>query len=211
MVAHFISPLVAAAFAVVYWVIGMYNVMYPDTQWVKNWRGSNRVFCLFPTFLFSIFFVIHFVSAVCVFEQGTPQAPGRPWRCSQDHFWLEEYDEELWKLILRKTYRGCWPHAHSDGFSIGFSGYCDLWMIRKDYRRWCERPYEKDNEFKRGIFSPKILTSWKKFLKQSRRVYMMRWWGEMNRRQGSAKRLRYNFCSFTINTYTFTFQSQCHI
>ena len=32
MVAHLISPLVAAAFAVVYWVIGMYNVMYPDTH-----------------------------------------------------------------------------------------------------------------------------------------------------------------------------------
>ena len=44
MVAHLISPLVAAAFAVVYWVIGMYNVMYPDTQWAKNWRGSNGVF-----------------------------------------------------------------------------------------------------------------------------------------------------------------------
>ena len=56
MVAHLISPLVAAAFAVVYWVIGMYNVMYPDTQWAKNWRGSNGgLFCLFSTFQISIF------------------------------------------------------------------------------------------------------------------------------------------------------------
>ena len=37
MVAHFVSPLVATTFAVVYWVIGMYNVMHPGatTQWME--------------------------------------------------------------------------------------------------------------------------------------------------------------------------------
>ena len=29
MVAHIVSPIVATAFAIVYWVIGMYNVTYP--------------------------------------------------------------------------------------------------------------------------------------------------------------------------------------
>ena len=56
MVAHLISPLVAAAFAVVYWVIGMYNVMNPGTQWVKNSRSSNGVFFVyFPHFNFPFF------------------------------------------------------------------------------------------------------------------------------------------------------------
>ena len=32
IVAHFVSPIVAITFAVVYWVIGMYNVMYPGMQ-----------------------------------------------------------------------------------------------------------------------------------------------------------------------------------
>ena len=32
MVAHLISPLVATTFAVVYWVIGMYNVMFPGRE-----------------------------------------------------------------------------------------------------------------------------------------------------------------------------------
>ena len=29
MVAHIVSPIVATTFAIVYWVIGMYNVTYP--------------------------------------------------------------------------------------------------------------------------------------------------------------------------------------
>ena len=32
IVAHFVSPIVAITFAVVYWVIGMYNVTYPGVQ-----------------------------------------------------------------------------------------------------------------------------------------------------------------------------------
>ena len=32
IVAHFVSPIVAITFAVVYWIIGMYNVMYPGMQ-----------------------------------------------------------------------------------------------------------------------------------------------------------------------------------
>ena len=32
VVAHYISPIVAFTFAVVYWVIGMFNVMYPSMQ-----------------------------------------------------------------------------------------------------------------------------------------------------------------------------------
>ena len=32
IVAHYISPIVAVTFAVVYWVIGMFNVMYPSMQ-----------------------------------------------------------------------------------------------------------------------------------------------------------------------------------
>ena len=32
IVAHYISPIVAFTFAVVYWVIGMFNVMYPSMQ-----------------------------------------------------------------------------------------------------------------------------------------------------------------------------------
>ena len=32
IVAHFVSPIVAITFAVVYWVIGMYNVIYPGMQ-----------------------------------------------------------------------------------------------------------------------------------------------------------------------------------
>ena len=32
IVAHFVSPIVAITFAVVYWVIGMQNVMYPGMQ-----------------------------------------------------------------------------------------------------------------------------------------------------------------------------------
>ena len=32
VVAHFISPVIATTFAVVYWMIGMFNVMYPDMQ-----------------------------------------------------------------------------------------------------------------------------------------------------------------------------------
>ena len=32
MVAHLVSPLVAATFAIVYWVVGMYNVMFPGTE-----------------------------------------------------------------------------------------------------------------------------------------------------------------------------------
>ena len=63
MMAHFISPLVAAAFAVVYWAIGMYNVMYPDTQWVKNWRGSNGVFL--SIFNISIFHFFRDTLCIC--------------------------------------------------------------------------------------------------------------------------------------------------
>ena len=81
MVAHLISPLVAAAFAVVYWVIGMYNVMYPDTQWVKNWRGSNGVFLSIFNISVFHFFVIHFVSAVRVFELQSSIC--RDWRESR--------------------------------------------------------------------------------------------------------------------------------
>ena len=32
VVAHYISPIVVVTFAVVYWVIGMFNVMYPSMQ-----------------------------------------------------------------------------------------------------------------------------------------------------------------------------------
>ena len=32
IVAHYISPTVATTFAVVYWMVGMFNVMYPDMQ-----------------------------------------------------------------------------------------------------------------------------------------------------------------------------------
>ena len=32
VVAHYISPIVAVTFVVVYWVIGMFNVMYPSMQ-----------------------------------------------------------------------------------------------------------------------------------------------------------------------------------
>ena len=34
LVAHFVSPIVAITFAVVYWIIGMYNIMYPGMQQV---------------------------------------------------------------------------------------------------------------------------------------------------------------------------------
>ena len=32
VVAHYISPIVAFTFAVVYWIMGMFNVMYPSMQ-----------------------------------------------------------------------------------------------------------------------------------------------------------------------------------
>ena len=66
MVAHLISPLVAAAFAVVYWVIGMYNVMYPDTQW--EFERFQWIFSSIFNISNFLFFVLHFASAVRVFE-----------------------------------------------------------------------------------------------------------------------------------------------
>ena len=32
ILAHFVSPVVAITFAVIYWAIGMYNVIHPDMQ-----------------------------------------------------------------------------------------------------------------------------------------------------------------------------------
>ena len=65
MVAHFVSPLVATTFAVVYWVIGMYNVMHPGatTQWmeieyVQRWS-------LLPIF-YSISRLFHISLFICL-------------------------------------------------------------------------------------------------------------------------------------------------
>ena len=40
LVAHYVSPIVAVTFAVVYWVIGMINVMYPSMQ-QEMWIDDN--------------------------------------------------------------------------------------------------------------------------------------------------------------------------
>ena len=40
LVAHYVSPIVAVTFAVVYWVIGMINVMYPSMQ-QEMWIGEE--------------------------------------------------------------------------------------------------------------------------------------------------------------------------
>ena len=66
MVAHFVSPLVATTFAVVYWVIGMYNVMHPGTttQWMKI--GYARKWSLLSIFHISISRLFHVSLFICL-------------------------------------------------------------------------------------------------------------------------------------------------
>ena len=50
LVAHFVSPIVAITFAVVYWIIGMYTVMYPGMQ-QQIWMTKMKKNTLTPNYL----------------------------------------------------------------------------------------------------------------------------------------------------------------
>ena len=69
MVAHFVSPLVATTFAVVYWVVGMYNVMHPGTtaQWMEI--GYVRKWSLLSIFHISISRLFHVSLFICLLRR----------------------------------------------------------------------------------------------------------------------------------------------
>ena len=69
MVAHFVSPLIATSFAVVYWVVGMYNVMHPGTttQWMEI--GYVRKWSRLSIFHISIFRLFHASLFICLLRR----------------------------------------------------------------------------------------------------------------------------------------------